>query len=89
MPDQKLPDLMVHEHGLIFDGSYRDKAHERPRYRLADRRCISGVILLTANIGLYVGWRHETGSMAEGTTARLVTWRMSVLRVCGPAGSGT
>jgi hypothetical protein len=45
--------------------AHTDKPHRRPRHRLADCRRIRGVVLLPANIGLYISRRHHARIMAK------------------------
>ena len=40
--------------------------HIRPGDRLADGLSVSSVILLPFDVGLYVGRRHQTHSIAKG-----------------------
>ena len=42
-----------------------NKTHGRSRHRLADGRCIRGVVLLAAHISLHIGQRHQPDVMAK------------------------
>ena len=63
--DQHLSRLVTHQRRLVLQRAHTDKPHRRPRHRLADCRRIRGVVLLPANIRLYISRRHHARVMAK------------------------
>ena len=43
----------------------RDKAHRRPAHRLADRRRVRGIVLVSAYVGLGIGRRDQAHVVAD------------------------
>src|SRR5436305_9787958 len=57
---------MEHQAALLLGRLGWHKPHVDPGHRFADGLCVSGVILLSFDVGLDVGGRHQPHRVAQG-----------------------
>lgn len=66
LANQKFPGPVQDKDRLSFCALDRHEPHGRPTHGFAYGFCVGGVVLLSAEISLYIGWRHERDLMAQG-----------------------
>jgi len=65
LADEEMAGAMKHQAALLLGCLGRDKPHVCPGNSLADSLGISGVVLLSLDIGLHVGRRHQAHRMPQ------------------------
>ena len=65
LANEKLAGAMQHQAALLLGRLGLDKPHIGPRDRFADGLGVSGIVLLSLNVGLHIGRRHQTHRMSK------------------------
>src|SRR5260370_1901453 len=65
LPDQEMACAMQHQAALLLGGLGLNEPHVGPGDRLADRLGVSGIVLLSLDVGFDIGRRHETYCVPE------------------------
>jgi hypothetical protein len=63
LPNQQAARPMQHQHRLLLDVLDWHEPHGGPRYGFADCFRIGGIVLVTLDVGLHVGRRHQLHRM--------------------------
>jgi hypothetical protein len=65
LADEQMASAVKHQAALLFRRLCQYETHIGSGDRLADSLCISHVILLPFDIGLHIGWRHQSHGMPK------------------------
>jgi hypothetical protein len=65
LANEKMPRAVEHQAALLLWSLSLYKPHGRPPHRLANRLRVCGIVLLSLDIRLHVGWRHQPNRMAK------------------------
>src|SRR6516162_5368206 len=65
LSDKQMPRAMKYQTTLLFRCLGRHKPHVGPADRLAYRLGISGIVLLSFDVGLHIGGRHQTHIVSQ------------------------
>jgi hypothetical protein len=70
LADEEMPGTMKRQTALLFGRLGRHEPHVRPGDCLANRFRVGGIVLVSLDIGLHVGWRHHP----NGRLDELLPW---------------
>src|SRR4249920_340539 len=65
LANEQMASAVKHQAALLFRRLCQYETHVGSGDRLADRFCVGHVVLLSFDVGLNVGWRHQSHSMTE------------------------
>jgi hypothetical protein len=65
LADEEMARPVEHQTALLLDRLGRHEPHVGSRDRLANRLRVSGVVLLSLDLGLYIGRRHQSHRMPQ------------------------
>src|SRR5258706_1552729 len=65
LADEQVACAVKHQAALLLRRLCWHEPHVGSGDRLANRLCVSCIVLLTLNVGLYIGWWHQSDGMAE------------------------
>jgi hypothetical protein len=65
LADEQVACAVKHQAALLLRSFYWYKPHVGSGNCLANSLCVSCIVLLTLDVGLYIGWRHQPHGMAE------------------------
>ncbi len=65
LADEQMAGSVKHQAALLLGRLCWHEPHVGSGDRLANRLCVSCIVLLTLNVGLYIGWWHQSHGMAE------------------------
>jgi len=65
LPDEQVTRAVKHQAALLLRRLGRDKPHVGPGDRFANRLCVSRIVLLPFDVGLYVDRRHQPHGVAR------------------------
>src|SRR5712671_3535871 len=65
LADEEMARAVEHQAALLLRCLGRDEPHVRPGDRFADCLGISGIVLVSLDVGLHIGWRHQAHGMAK------------------------
>jgi hypothetical protein len=65
LADEEMPCTVEHQTGLLVGCLRRHKPHAWPLRRLTNGLGIGSIVLLAFQVGLHVGWRHQSNSVTE------------------------
>ena len=65
LADEQVPGTVQRQAALLLWRLGRDEPHVWPGDRLADRFCVSGIVLVPLHIRLHIGRRHQAHGVAE------------------------
>jgi len=65
LADEQMARAMKYHAALLLRGLGLDEPHIGPGDRLADGFSVSGIVLLSLDVGLHVGRRHQAHGVAE------------------------
>ena len=63
--DEQVACAVKHQAALLLRSFYWYKPHVGSGNCLANSLCVSCIVLLTLDVGLYISWRHQPHGMAE------------------------
>ena len=65
LANDEMPRAMEHQGVLLLQCFDLDEPHRRPPYRLADCLGVRGIVLLSLDVRLHVGRRHQPDRVAQ------------------------
>jgi len=65
LTDEEMTRPMQHQAALLLRCLGLNEPHVRPAHGLADCLCVGSIVLLSLDVRLHVGWRHEPHTVAE------------------------
>src|SRR5258708_33275828 len=74
LADEQMACAVKHQAALLLRRLRWHEPHVGSGDRLANRLCVSCIVLLTLNVGLYIGWRHQWDGMPECLTFERTLW---------------